>query len=226
MEEILAFEGIEYGYNNGRGYKILIKNACGIFFSGRVYAVMGQAPDEKAVLLALLSGLEKPEKGRILFKGADIGGMGRDLFRRKHAGLLLQAYPCLPRLSVLQNAMLSMEGCGGSRKELKSRIAGLLEQAGLDPAKNSRRASGLSFMEQQAVSLVRTLGPEPPLLLIEEKDWDSDPGLERGMTGLLHQAAYGRGACVVIATNSRNLLDRADEVWGMKQGILLPLKTQ
>ncbi len=225
MEEILAFEGIEYGYRDSRGYKTIIKNACGIFDNGRIYAVMGQAPDEKAALLSLLSGLEKPDKGSILFKGADIEGMGRDLFRRKHVGLLLQAYPCLPRLSVLQNAMLSMDGCGGSRKELKRRIAGLLAQAGLEPAKNSRRASGLSFMEQQAVSLVRALGPEPPLLLIEERDWDSDPGLGHGMAGLLHQAAYGRGACVIIATNSRNLLDRADEVWGMKKGILLPLKT-
>lgn len=225
MREILRFERLEYGFNDGNGYKILVKNTGGVFCEGRIYAVIGQEAKEKAVLLSLLSGLERPHGGKIFFKGTDIESMGRGMFRRNHTGMLLQAYPCVAHLTALQNAMLSIECCGSLRKELKERVAGLLEKTGLDPSKYNRKASGLTLMEQQAVGLVRALAPEPSLLLIEEMDWDSDPDLMQGMTDLLMEAAHKRGVCVVMATDSKSLPDRADEVWGIKHGILLPVKT-
>ncbi len=226
MEELLKFEGIEYGEDDGKTYLPVIKKAAGIFLSGRVYAVIGQSIKEKAALLSILSGIEAPNKGAVYFKGKDIQSIGREAFRRRHVGVLLQAYPCIPHLSVLENAMLSTEESGSARKAFEAKAAGMLERVGLSPDKTNRKASRLSLVEQQAVGLVRALVPGPELLFVEEKDWSRKPRLERGMTELLQQAAHDGGVCVVVAAASSGFSDKADEVWGIRQGVLLPLKTE
>ena len=226
MEELLKFEGIEYGGHKDKTYLPVIKKAAGIFYSGRVYAVIGQSMKEKAALLSVLSGIEAPHKGAVYFKGEDIQSIGRESFLRRHAGVLMQAYPCIPHLTALENAMLSTEESGSARKTFETKAADMLKRVGLSPDKTKRRASRLSFVEQQAVGLVRALLPGPGLLFVEEKDWGREPDLEHGMTELLLQAAHVGGVCVVVAAASSGLSDKADEVWGIRQGVLLPLKTE
>lgn len=225
MDEILKLEKIEYGYSkNGRSRKV-IRDACGAFRKGTVYAIIGRSREEKAILLSLMAGLEPPGRGSILFDDRDISAFDRDDWRKRKVGLALQAYKPVPYLTALENAALQTEILGWPAAARKKTAMELLEKLGFDLLKCSCKASRLSPSEQQKVILARAAGARPPLLLIEEGGWSGEPGLEAGLMKALMDAARADGACVIIASDSRSLAGMADEVWGMKDGVLLPLKT-
>jgi putative ABC transport system ATP-binding protein len=160
-----------------------------------------------------------------LFKGSDIGTVDRDVWRKRNVGLILQESKLIPYLTALENAAMHMELIGMPQSEYKKTAVGLLEKAGFDIVKCGQKAKRLNPYEQQRVIAARALGLKPPLLLIEEAEWSTDLKLESTLGEMLLDTAHADGACVVIATNSRSLASRADEVWGLKDGVLLPLKT-
>lgn len=225
MDEILKLEQIEYGYfKNGRSIRV-IRDACGSFLKGRVYAVIGRVREEKAVLLSLTAGLVQPCGGRILFDGTDINAFDRDDWRKRNVGLALQAYKPVPYLTALENAALQAEILGWPAAARKKAAGELLEKLGFDSLKYNWKASRLSPLEQRKVALARAAGFKPRLLLVEADGWGDDPELEARFMNVLTDMARQDGACVIITSDSRNLVGMADEVWGMKDGVLLPLKT-
>jgi putative ABC transport system ATP-binding protein len=226
MDELLRLEQVEYGYlKNGVNTRV-IKNACGVFYKAGVHVITGRSDEERAVLLSLMAGLELPCGGRIFFKGRDIGSIDRDAWRKRDVGMVLQAYKLVSHLTALENAALRMESLGIPAAERKKTAVRLLEKAGFDISKCGRRASRLSPSEQQRVALAGAVGHAPQLLLIEADGWSADPELEHALMGLLADAARLDGACAVIASNSGGPANWADEVWGVKDGVLLPLKTR
>lgn len=225
MEEALRLEQIEYGYFKGDLNVRVIRSASGVFHKGRVHAVTGRSGEERTALLSLMAGLERPGRGSIFFDGRDIGAFDRDDWRKQNVGLVLQAYKLVPYLTALENAVLHMELLGMPAAGRKKAALELLEKSGFDILKCGWKAGKLSPSEQQRVILARAVGVKPRLLLVEAGEWSAEPELEFRLMNMLADAARTDGACVILSSNSRSLADMADEVWGMKDGVLLPLKT-
>lgn len=223
VDEVIRLEDVEFGYEKKDKHTGLIRQSCGAFFSGRVYAVTGQSIEAKTILLLLMVGLLPTDKGKIYFRGAEIGTMNPNAYRCKQIGIILKACPVVPELTVLENAELSMENAGFSKNKRKERVLDLLKKIGFDSSKTGLKAAKLNPVEQQAIAIVRALGPKPALLFVEAIDWSTCPELEAGMLELLIQAAHAEGVCVMMTTDSRNYANRVDDVWGVKDGILLPL---
>lgn len=225
VNEIIRVEDVTYGYNTKPEYVNAIRISSGAFCSGRIHAVTGQPAQAKSILLSLMAGLLLPDQGKIYFKGIETGTMAEKACRSGEIAIVLKACLTLPYLTALENTVLSFEPQGFSKNESKERAMKLLERAGFDLSKAGLQASLLNPFEQQAIAIVRALGPKPVVLLVDMPDWSACPQMEDSLLQLLIEAAHQDGVCVIMATDSRNQANLADEIWGIKDGVLLPIKT-
>ena len=87
---------------------------------GEFVAVMGASGSGKSTLLHLMAGLALPDAGRVLVAGRDLAAMSdraRTIFRRRHIGLVFQAFNLIPTLTAQDNILLPLlaDGAGSPR---------------------------------------------------------------------------------------------------------------
>ena len=69
---ILEAKNVSYYYQDGENRRHILKGATVQFEKGKFYTILGQSGSGKTTLLSLLSALEAPKDGQILYKGKDI----------------------------------------------------------------------------------------------------------------------------------------------------------
>jgi len=181
---------------------------------GEYVAIMGESGVGKSTLLNLLSGLDRPDGGRILFEGRDLASMDDDeatRLRRTGMGFVFQAFHVLPYLSVADNVALPLDLGGVARDERDARVAEMLEAVGLGryAASYPRELSG---GEVQRVAIARALVHRPPLLLADEPTGNLDPRTAAQVLGLLRGEVHRQGASGVLITHSRAAAETADRI--------------
>ena len=140
---------------------------------GENLGIVGESGCGKSTLSRLLSHLEAPDRGQILFKGQDIAHMSSKqiLALRKRFQLLLQdpfnAIP--PHLHIGRTIAEALRIHGGlSRKEIDERVRSTMAEVGLPPEVHDSLPVGLSAGQRQRVNIARAMVLEPELLILDE----------------------------------------------------------
>ena len=185
--------------------------------------IIGRSGCGKSTLLNLISGIDQPDAGRVIFDGVDLGALAepaRTVFRRRRVGFVYQFFNLLPTLNVEENVrlVLSLDGVGSAEGRRRSRA--LLERVGLGDRLNSP-VDVLSGGEQQRVALARALVHDPALLLADEPTGNLDEVTAAQLAPLLRELARERGATVVLVTHDRQLAAGADRCLTLRDGQLL-----
>jgi len=132
--------------------------------TGETMAVLGPSGSGKTTLLRVISGLQAPDRGRVLVDGEDVAGVPP---HRRGIGLVFQDHALFPHRDVAGNVGFGLRMRRDTPAAIASRTAELLDLVGLSGFE--RRSVGtLSGGEQQRVALARALAPEPRLLLLDE----------------------------------------------------------
>jgi putative ABC transport system ATP-binding protein len=186
-------------------------------------AIIGRSGCGKSTLLNLISGIDQPDAGRVIFDGVDLGALAepaRTVFRRRKVGFVYQFFNLLPTLNVEENVrlVLSLDGVGSAEGRRRSRA--LLERVGLGDRLHSP-VDVLSGGEQQRVALARALVHDPALLLADEPTGNLDEVTAAQLAPLLRELARERGATVVLVTHDRQLAAGADRCLTLRDGQLL-----
>lgn len=178
-----------------------VKAVRGVTFdvhAGENLGVVGESGCGKSTLSRLLSWIEPPDSGSILFKGRDIGAMkSRDLLAmRKGFQLLLQdPFNCLPpNLPVGRTIAFSLQVHGGNgRKAIEEQVAHVMNEVGLDPSVRDQLPIGMSAGQRQRVNIARALVLEPDLLILDETLSALDPKEQGRLLDLFErlQAKHG-----------------------------------
>src|SRR5262249_25415852 len=104
-------------------------------YPGQLALLMGPSGSGKSTLLAALSGLQRPDAGRVLALGQDIWAMSerkREAFRLKYCGFIFQGYNLFPALTARQQLEMVLRwGNGTPPKEARQRADGILDLLGL-----------------------------------------------------------------------------------------------
>ncbi|KAI3590391.1 Molybdenum ABC transporter ATP-binding protein ModC (plasmid) [Cupriavidus sp. U2] len=132
-------------------------------------ALVGPSGAGKTSVLRVLSGLMKPERGRVIVAGQIWCDTDRGIFvppQRRHVGLVFQNYALMPHLSAQENVELSLLHL--SPRARRAQAIAWLEHMHLAADVQARRPSALSGGQQQRVALARALAREPKLLLLDE----------------------------------------------------------
>ena len=195
--------------------------------AGEFIAIMGESGAGKSTLLNLIAGLDRPDSGRVLLEGHDLGALDDDAstrLRRARVGFIFQAFHILPYLTVLQNVLLPLELCALSRSEREPRALRWLERCGI-AALAQRYARELSGGELQRIAIARALVHEPALLLADEPTGNLDAGNAAQILALLRQQVHASGASAILITHSLAAARSADRIWQLRSGRLEPLTT-
>lgn len=140
---------------------------------GDSLGIVGESGCGKSSLSRLLSRLEAPDTGEILFKGRNIAGLrGKELLNlRKGFQLLLQdPYNSIPAHLTIGRTVaepLIIHG-GYSKAEIREKVAETLAEVGLAPELTDRLPIGLSAGQRQRVNIARAMVLEPELLILDE----------------------------------------------------------
>lgn len=185
--------------------------------------IIGRSGCGKSTLLNLISGIDRPDAGRVLFAGQEVSALRepeRTLFRRRKVGFVYQFFNLLPTLDVEENVrlVLSLDGMGATAARRRS-IA-MLQRVGLGDRLHAP-VDVLSGGEQQRVALARALVHDPALLLADEPTGNLDEVTAAQIAPLLRDLARERGATVVLVTHDRQLAAGADRCLTLRAGQLL-----
>lgn len=189
---------------------------------GEFVLVTGRSGAGKSTLLSLMSGLLRPDTGRVRVAGKDLWRLSdpeRSLLRCRTMGFIFQFASLIPTLTVLENVLLPNaflpkgEGAGRDRAEA------LLERVGLEGL-GDRLPWQLSGGQQKRVAVARALLLKPAVILADEPTADLDEETERAVVNLLLEEQK-RGATVVMATHNRDLLRVASRHLQLAEGRLV-----
>jgi putative ABC transport system ATP-binding protein len=191
--------------------------------AGEVALLMGPSGSGKSTLLAVLSGLLRPDAGRVVSLGHDLWAMTeaeRERFRLQHCGFIFQGYNLFASLTARQQIeMVVRWGEGASAAEARRRADEVLTLLGLG-RKAHLRPGELSGGEKQRVAIGRALVKNPGLVFADEPTSALDWSHGEQVVELLRAAAHDRGASVLIVSHDSRIVPFADRVFHLEDGRL------
>ena len=211
---ILTLDHVSYQYEGTR--KKVLNGVMMDFDPGNLYVIMGKSGAGKSTLLSLISGLDLPTEGDVLFHGKSLKELNRDDYRAKSIGVIFQGYNLLTNATALENIILSMNTSGSRIKDKKQFAMELLEKVGIDQETANRKVLKLSGGEQQRVGIARALSHNPDILIADEPTGNLDGDTEENIMGILQGLAHEENKCVIVVTHSKQVSKYADELWGGK----------
>jgi cell division transport system ATP-binding protein len=175
---------------------------------GEMAFLTGHSGAGKSTILKLISLMERPNVGRVLINGHDLGKVKRKqiAYIRRDIGMIFQSHQLLMDKSVFDNVALPLIIEGYTRKAIYKRVDAALEMVGLrDKIRNLPIT--LSGGEQQRVGIARAVVNRPPLLLADEPTGNLDPKLSLEIIRLFEDF-NSAGVSVFIATHDLGLIAR------------------
>lgn len=186
---------------------------------GQFVAVMGASGSGKSTLLHVMAGLTPPDVGRICVDGQDLSTMNdRQLtvFRRRHIGLVFQAFNLIPALTAEENILLPLFAEGRSAPE-DGQLDRLINRLGLG-ARRNHRPDALSGGEQQRVAIARAMVADPSIILADEPTGSLDSVSGQSLCRLLRDLHQEQGRTIVVVTHEPAVAVWAQRVVVLKDG--------
>ena len=212
---VFKIENLYYKYDDGK--VAVLKDINYEFEKGKIYAIVGETGAGKTTLLSLMSGLDKPKDGKILYNGKDISRIDQDKYRSQDVGVVFQSFNLLYNLTAVENVALSMDVARVKRKDKEQYAYKLLDDVGIDETKAQRRVLRLSGGEQQRVAIARAISYDPQVILADEPTGNLDRKTEDQIIDIFKKLAHDEDKCVIIVTHSENVANNVDNVYNLNK---------
>jgi len=218
MNTLYKLKNINLNYLlNGNNIKILKNINFEIKKNERV-AIIGESGSGKTSLLMLMSGLESPTNGSIVFDKEDLSKINekrRTEIRRKKIGLIFQQFYLIPNYTALENVMFPMQI--NKINNEKEKAISILEDFGLVNRKNNL-PSELSGGEQQRVAIARAISFDPEIILADEPTGNLDKKNTELVSNLLLEYSRKKKICLILVTHNMNLARKCDRIMKLVDG--------
>ena len=169
--------------------------------AGSFEALMGPSGSGKSTFLHIAAGLLAADAGSVEIGGKDIVKMSdaeATKFRRRHVGVVFQAFNLLNEKTVRENIWLplALDGKSSVSRLKSSRLQDLTSRLGLDGLLD-KKPEELSGGEQQRVAIARALIAEPEIVLADEPTGNLDAKSAKGICEIL-KGLNGKSAILVV----------------------------
>jgi putative ABC transport system ATP-binding protein len=198
-----------------------LKNISLKIADGDFVVILGASGSGKSTLLNVISGLEHPESGEIIYDGNDITTLSDSRlteFRKKNIGFIFQQYYLLPNMDVAKNVKM------GADLAENSEYRAIIDAVGLGN-KLHKYPSELSGGEQQRVSVARALAKKPKVLFLDEPTGALDEQTGRQVLDYISKLQNQYGFTIVMVTHNLNIAEMAKTVIKMNSGRISEIYT-
>lgn len=218
---ILEAQNLSYYYTDGDSRRNILKNTTVSFEQGIFYTILGQSGSGKTTFLSLVSALDAPKEGVVLYNGTDIKSIGYEKYRRNNISIIFQSYNLIPYLTAVENVLVAMEITDNELPENKKDVAyNLLDYIGLTRSKADRPVTKLSGGEQQRVAIARALATNVDVILADEPTGNVDIDMEEEIIRIFQKLAHEHNKCVIVVTHSREVAEKSDQILYLYKGNL------
>jgi phospholipid/cholesterol/gamma-HCH transport system ATP-binding protein len=191
---------------------------------GEILVIIGRSGSGKTVMLRLLIGLVRPNRGQVLIEDTDIAQLsGRALDRvRERFGMLFQGGALFDSMSVFDNVAFPLrEKTDLSEPEIVAQVQKMLESVGLGDM-GYKFPAELSGGMKKRTALARALITNPSIVLFDEPTTGLDPILVHAIHQLIKDThgAFGYTA-VIVSHEIPEVFDIATRVAVIHEGQII-----
>lgn len=180
---------------------------------GEIVAVIGPNGAGKTTLFNLITGILKPDAGRVTFKGEDITGMAPYEVCKKGMSRSFQVVNVFPRLSVFENVRVSVLArenrtwnmFSSSKKIMTRETADIIDSVGLT-AKKDRISAALSHGDRKVLEIAIALGGRPEFLILDEPTAGMSPEETSRCIDLIHKLSSDFGLTILFCEHDMELV--------------------
>lgn len=211
---MIEVKAISKYYGSGESRCKVLKNISLKINDGDFAVILGASGSGKSTLMNIMSGLEKPESGQVIYNDMDITELSDKKlveFRKENTGFIFQQYYLLPNMDVDKNVKMGADL--GGNKDYKA----IIDEVGLGE-KLHKYPSELSGGEQQRVSVARALAKNPKILFLDEPTGALDEQTGRQVLDYICKLQKDYGFTIVMVTHNLNIAEMAKTVIKMNSG--------
>ena len=186
---------------------------------GKLTMLVGKSGSGKTTLMNILSALDPPTAGQVLFEGRDIAQLAeneRCRLRRQKIGYVFQSVALIPLMTALENVMFALR-LAGEKNGLEDRALECLRLVGLSQ-RASHMPQELSGGEQQRVAIARAIAHRPAIVFADEPTAELDSGTAVQVARIFRDLVDNEGVTVVMTTHDRELSTIGDQIYALEDG--------
>ncbi|KAB3527449.1 ABC transporter ATP-binding protein [Alkaliphilus serpentinus] len=216
----LRTEGLTKIYGKGQNEVVALNNATITIGAGEFMSIVGPSGSGKSTLLHLLSGLDRPTKGRVFIGEKDLYALNeKDLsaFRRKSFGFIFQQFNLIPILTAEDN--INMPILLDRKQPDKEYLKELSEMLEIKD-RLIHLPHELSGGQQQRVAIARALIAKPDIIFADEPTGNLDSKSGSEVMKLLTSTSRQFGKTLIIITHDKKIAGLADRQLSIIDGMV------
>ncbi len=190
---------------------------------GEFTAIAGPSGSGKTTLLNIISGLDYPTEGRIIFDNRELTSLpSKDLadIRLKKMGFIFQAYNLIPVLTALENVEFVMLLQKVEPEARRARAKRMLDEVGLAEY-YGRRPYNMSGGQQQRVAVARAVVTHPNLILADEPTANLDSETATKLLDTMRKLNREKNITFLFSTHDNLVMDKADRLVHIRDGQII-----
>jgi putative ABC transport system ATP-binding protein len=219
---LIELDAVDKTYSKGNVPVRALKEVNLRIQKGEFVYVSGASGSGKSTLLNIIGAVDWPTRGRYLFQGRDVTGIGdwaMARFRNRRVGFVFQSFNLLPNLTAWENVALPLYYGGIALKPRKARAIEALSALGLS-ARIDHYPGQLSGGEEQRVAFARAMVTEPDLLIADEPTGNLDTKAGEQILELMVET-HSSGRTIILATHNPEVGRAAERRLVLADGIIV-----
>jgi len=194
--------------------------------SGEFVLIQGPTGCGKSTLLNVLSGIDLPDSGKIIFDGENIARAQESRLsklRRQKIGFVFQDFNLIPTLTAIENVMALLWPTVLREKEIENRAIAALRDVNLLERKDHYPVQ-MSGGEKQRCGLARAIIHRPRVILADEPTGNLDPESEKQVMDLLKKINKDMETTIIVVTHRGSLTSYANKIVKMDKGAIVSIQ--
>jgi putative ABC transport system ATP-binding protein len=222
-DRLVDVKELSYAHRTGGHVQQILSNLTLHLNAGEVVVLTGPSGSGKSTLLTIIGGLRTATEGSVEVLGSQVIN-ARERIRvalRRRIGFIFQQHNLAPALTVAQNIQMGLQLTGGHKsRDAAKLIRQAAESVGLADHlhKLPRKLSG---GQQQRAGIARALVHGPKLILADEPTASLDKTASELVLARFDSLAR-TGTAVVLVTHDKRIIEQADRILMMEEGMLVP----
>jgi branched-chain amino acid transport system ATP-binding protein len=183
---------------------------------GEIVTLLGANGSGKSTTLRAISGLVRPQRGRIRYRGRDLAGVSADAIVAAGISHVPEGRDVFGEFSVRENLLTGAHTV--PRREVDGRLAAAYAAFPVLRERQAQRAGTLSGGEQQMLAIARALMARPRLLLLDEPSLGLAPRLVREIFHVIERINREGVTVLLVEQNARRALALAARGYVLETG--------